>query len=934
MNRSLRHPARVGFIVVLAAVANLWPLPLPGDVQLFLGPFIYMPLVLALRGPWSLLAAAIPMAVTIDSVGHPFALANAVLEAAWLATRRPRQIRSPVARDALFWAVLAWPTFGWLAWQRAQIPGEIALIMAVRQVLNQLGAVALAAFLLRHTQLNTWLTNHTPPRRRLRDTVMQAVFALTFLPLAAVAVAMAVMFRAYCDREDHEDLHVTGKRLTQQLEDFYELHTAAVATAAATLSRGGADPAILLAETQRAFPSFTALFVADATGAVHEKSAAAPRYTVMTAHVADREYFRQARDGDRPFVSGVFRGRTVGRDLLVAISAPIHDAQGRFAGIVAASLDVNGIAEEVAGAVREESVDLIFVDGTGRVIFADPRLHIPSLAHLQFYPQGELLAAGVEERVVHFDDPPGRADRHRWSMSLTRCAGGDAVVIAQRPVLAGLRGVAWLPLMLVTGATAIVGAAYFVAWRTRLKTAVPLEYFADATTRQAALGTVVPLESHFAAAPYEVWIVFRAFNRLAHQVQRSHAQLLQTNAELDRRVVERTAEAEIARQQAEAANRSKDEFLAMTSHEIRTPLNAIIGLTDAVLCSVREPVAIERLRTIRTSGRRLLTVVNDLLDLSRIEAGKLDLRPAPVDLRSLCEDVRVLFALRARQQGLRFDVEVEAPPACWIEVDAVRLQQVLINLIGNALKFTRMGRVCLRVLCLQESAEEITLRFAVIDTGPGIPAAAQARLFKPYVQLASHTAAPGSGLGLFISRRLVDRFGGTLAVLSAEGAGAEFHFALRFRRCAAPAERTVAPAEPASPTGLGATRILAADDNLANQEVLRSMLEGHCAAIEVVDGAAPALATLARAPFDVALIDLEMPGADGFSVARTVRAWADGQASRGCRLIAVSAHGREAMWARCAESGFDDFVEKPVERRELLRVIRSQVGRAAQGAGD
>jgi CheY-like chemotaxis protein len=362
----------------------------------------------------------------------------------------------------------------------------------------------------------------------------------------------------------------------------------------------------------------------------------------------------------------------------------------------------------------------------------------------------------------------------------------------------------------------------------------------------------------------------------------------------------------------------------MTGHEIRTPLNAIIGLADAVVEKTADPEAAERLRTISRSGARLLGVVNDLLDLSRVEAGRLDLEPAPTELGALCGEVQALFALRARQQGISLSVERQPDVPLWLEIDGPRLQQVLFNLVGNALKFTREGGIRLLVTVTRDGPAAVGLRFSVIDTGPGIPADQQAKLFQPYVQLpgASRSAVPGTGLGLAISRRLVGLFGGTLALRSTVGEGSEFHFSIEARRAAPPEPPPApAPAPVAAPAGL---RVLAADDNIANQEVLRSILEIHCAHVEVVDGGEAAVDALRRERFDAALIDLEMPDMDGYTVVQRVRAGAAGDAARTCRVIAFSAYGREQAWPRCRDAGFDDFVEKPINRKLLLAAIRGE----------
>lgn len=386
-----------------------------------------------------------------------------------------------------------------------------------------------------------------------------------------------------------------------------------------------------------------------------------------------------------------------------------------------------------------------------------------------------------------------------------------------------------------------------------------------------------------------------------------------------RRIAAHTRELEAARAAAESANASKSAFLAMTSHEIRTPLNAVIGLSDSLIRTSSDPRVREHLGTIRNSGELLLNVVSDLLDLSKVEAGRFELRPGPVDLQAHLRDICALFSSQAASRQLDLFLELEIPPGLVVATDPGRLRQVLVNLVGNALKFTRRGSVRLRVETVAESGPRVTLRFSVIDTGPGIPAEAQARLFEPYyrVNTPGSSSVEGTGLGLNISRRLVDLMGGSIRLRSVPGFGCEFFFELELPVLpSAPAEPAPAPA--AAPAGGRLPEVLAVDDNPANREVVRALIEDRCV-LSIFETAAEALAALRGKRFDIALLDLEMPGEDGFSLVRSFRQ--EPGSSAGCRLVAVSCHTPETMRERCLQSGFDAFISKPLRRNELLEAI-------------
>ncbi len=928
MTGSLKHPVRVALVVAAAAATHLVRIELPGQAQLLLAPFLYLPLVLALPLPWAAATAFCAMLPTAFLFNHPVVLMLAVAEALWLRAVGERLRLSTLTAGALFWTVIGGP-FAWWAYGRAVgLPSTLVWILVIKTAANQLGALAFAVFLLRQTRLADWLEHRTLARPRMRETVFQSVFFLALVPLGALTVGVSTIVRRQLDAENRDILRATVVSSAQQMESFLENHLAVVTAAGGMLSRRSVDPQSLLEETRRAHPEFLTMLVADADGRITHWAAGQPVNLQSFGPVADRDYFRVPRDTGRPYVSGVFRGRGFGRDILMAISAPFFDQDGRFAGVVEASIEVHTFGRTIAGKAALEQSALIVTDGSGRVIYADAEAGVPPLAHLRYYPQQAVLTEAASQEVVVFEQAV-RAGAGTYYSATQAVARSGARVIAQRPVFASLDRLTFIYLMIAGVAVGFVGIAALVARATNRRLAVPLEFFSRGASSQAARRVVEPIENPSPWASYEIQMVFRAFNQLAVQLRGTHELLRQQNADLDRRVAERTREAEEARRQAEAASQSKTDFLAMTGHEIRTPLNAIIGLAESVAETATDPVAIERLRTIGGSGKRLLGVVNDLLDLSRVEAGRLDLEPAPVELGALCGEVRALFALRARQQGLTLTIERHPNVPLWLELDGPRLQQVLINLVGNALKFTRHGGIRVQVTVEHDAPDSVGLRFSVIDTGPGIPADQQTKLFQPYVQLpgAGRTAVPGTGLGLVISRRLVGLFGGTLALRSTVGVGSEFHFSFVARRATPPAVPEPVPAAPvpaAAPGPAAGLRVLAADDNLANQEVLRSILEVQCAHVVVVDGGQAALDALRQERFDAALIDLEMPDMDGYTVVQRVRAGEAGEAARTCRVIAFSAFGRDQVWPRCHEAGFDDFVEKPVNRKMLLATLRRE----------
>lgn len=381
----------------------------------------------------------------------------------------------------------------------------------------------------------------------------------------------------------------------------------------------------------------------------------------------------------------------------------------------------------------------------------------------------------------------------------------------------------------------------------------------------------------------------------------------------------RRAEAELraAKDEAEHASRAKDFFLATMSHEVRTPMNGVLGMIDLVGEGELSAEQREYLDLARISARSLLRVINEILEVSKAEAGKLALEPAPFDLRALVASTVEASAVLGRQKGL--DVAWRAGPAVPRRVvgDAGRLRQVLTNLLGNAVKFTEAGGVSLEV----QPAGGDLVRFAVRDTGPGIAAAHQPLLFRSFSQVDGSLARRhgGTGLGLAISRLIVERMGGTIGVESREGEGSTFFCDVPLPPAPTGEGGREPPAEPDPPRR--ALRILVAEDDVVSRRFVEELLGREGFAVEGVADGRAAVEALERGAHDLVVMDVQLPELDGLEVTRRLRR---GEAGAGRRVpvVGVTAFASPADRDRCLEAGMDSFVPKPVDRGELLAAIR------------
>ena len=679
------------------------------------------------------------------------------------------------------------------------------------------------------------------------------------LPLIGLNHYVYTTLRHAAIAEETGDIERQGEIRAQEIENSLLSVQFALEKIELLWQADGNDPARMheyLKRLEEQLPYVRALGVVDADGTGLFSSRS---YPIRSYNVANLAYFRHFRDSQERFLFAGPNKNTVDGDWQLTMSIAVRHPDGRLKGVIGAIIDPLSYAGAFERAVAP----------------------------------GDYVTLLNSDFVMIARSPWREEDIGKWR----QVDAYDAFAASGQSAHSGIYANPF------TGQARIVAVRRLFGDRLALSTSRPLD---QAIANWRSLATIISVISLLVMLSGIVAVGI-GLRMLAAREARART-LVTLNADLQ----EQTA-------RAEKLATVKSEFLATMSHEIRTPMNGVLGMAQALENMPLDATTRDYVGVIRESAESLLAIINDILDYSRLEAGKMTVAASAIRLRTTLDAMSALFASACTQKKLALRVEIDPAAPVGIETDPARLRQILVNLVGNAVKFTSQGHIILRAKPVTLAGNVAGIRFEVEDTGPGISQAALNRIFERFSQEDASTSRRfgGTGLGLAICRRLCHLLGGEIGCESQPGHGALFWFEIpvELEETEAPRLQLVSSTA-AIPTGR--PRVLCVDDNHVNRRVVETLLKPHCDKLVLVSSGAAALEAAARQDFDVVLLDIHMPEMDGIETHYRLRRLPNGGPRR---IIALTADVVPEALARYEVAGFDVILAKPVEVDKLLAAI-------------
>jgi len=905
---------------LLAGAVNLLPFWFLDSSEFLFGQFFVVLTLLCFGLRYALLTCVFSAAFIFYRWGHCWPSLVFTGEVIWLYFFCCRSAKPLFVRGLVYWLLIGTPLLAVFGYFFVKLPAlEIATAL-VKYFLNAAIVLSVIDLLSFFFLKKSWQT---------RDLSLYKIlnYIVSLLIILVVILTTIVLTNNHYSRIEYEvksQLGEKSKDIAAKIDLYLNDYRRGVVLTAKAIEQG-IDEELALNHLMGLYPNLRSSIVSDnkAIARIFNPMSLKESLKDDAPSIADRDYYIKGKDSPKGYISNIFKSRGLGNVPIVGVSAPIYK-NSEFQGIVEGSL-VFDFFFRFRPIIFENDGELIVLDASKQVVFSTLGDHYRVLNQLSSI---QLDALRGDERGVMVTELDG--EQYYVQSYLSEQQGWYVATLLKRKYANLVAASAWgqsLFLALVVIALISIFITQLSRWLVRpiKQLSAQIDEFeptATATTIDNPYNSwleVFSLQRQFATLAFNLTSNFRDLEQVNNENEALNQRLKNFNVSLEFQVNEKTDELIKAVALANKASQAKSQFLANMSHEIRTPLNGIIGLTDILLKNKAiNQEGSEHLQMIQQSANNLLLILNDILDFSKIEAGALKLDTRSVDLHQLLNQLTLVFTNTGLQKGVAFTLEISANVPQVMELDPLRLSQIVNNVLNNAGKFTKSGKIEMSV-----SYFDGTLSLSISDTGIGISEKQQSQLFKEFTQADISTTRQygGTGLGLAICKRIVELMGGNLKLKSKEGEGSCFTIAVPVK--VAQLSEPVNNEQPVP--DLSDFNVLLVEDNPINQMVISKMVGDTGCSLHIASDGEKALVCLETMKADIILMDCQMPNMDGFQCTRAIRTHPEKYAD--VIIIAITANAFEDDQKRCLQVGMNDFIAKPVDRILLYKCLNKWVGK-------